>query len=258
MNDFCLHAYRYSTGGSIRPRSHSIGAGDHRSSLSATLPPPNALINPQRAGSCRYPSESRLLPPTAADLTNSNESVMVDISTFIRNSPNRSPSRRRQVHSMFVESTLTTQLDSARNTQATPTSQGTGFPYDSPCPSPPPLPKRGMRPKNVAILNSPVLEKNLKPSSPSLRSITTPSEGSPPQRRMSQPHIELHNVSTPELPTNLDSCSVSSSSSALHPVTLADLERRGPLSPSHLRYSSQLSILSVSVCMHYNLLCTTQ
>lgn len=238
--------FRYSAGGGLRPRSHSIGAGDHRSSLAATLPPPIALANAQRAA--RFPSENRLFPPTAADMTNSNESVMVDVSSFIRSSPNRSPSRRRKVHSMFIESTLTTQLDSARNSQATPTSQGVGFPYDSPCPSPPPLPKRGMRPKNVAILNSPVLEKNPKPSSPSLRSITTPSEGNTPQRRMSQPQIELHNVSTPELlPSNLDSCSISSSSSALHPVTLADIERRGPLSPSHLRYSSQLSILSVSV-----------
>ncbi len=214
-------------GSSIRHRSHSIGAGDLRTSLLSTLPRP---LPPVTA------AQAREAPPTD-DINNSNESVLMDVSAFIRKSPNRSPSRSRKVQSMFVESNLTT----AHIAQNVPESQGI-FPYDLPSLSPPPLPKRGSRPKNVAIGNLSTLE-DLKPISPPPSAATL--EGLP-LRRTSQPHIELSNASPSELPSNLDTCSMSSSSSALHPVTLADIERRGPMSPSHLRYSSQLSILSVS------------
>ena len=233
---------RYSGGNVGRRRSHSIGAGDlrnpHSSTLPRALPPPPQLT--AGGGGRRGSGElNRLALPTTVE-NNSEESVLMDVSSFIRNSPQRSPSRRRRVQSMFVESTLTTHLDNTP-TDTHPASQGAGFPYDSPCPTPPPIPKRGFRPKNISVgsSGSDHQPKCRSPRSPISPIVTSPIEGGVPQRRLSQPHVEL--------PSNLDTCSVSSSSSALHPVTLADIERRGPLSPAHLTYSSQLSILSVSI-----------
>ena len=109
-------------GSSIRHRSHSIGAGDLRTSLLSTLPRP---LPPVTA------AQAREAPPTD-DINNSNESVLMDVSAFIRKSPNRSPSRSRKVQSMFVESNLTT----AHIAQNVPESQGI-FPYDLPSLSPP-------------------------------------------------------------------------------------------------------------------------
>lgn len=228
--------------GATRHRSHSIGPGDLRTPLASTLPRGLALPPPLVGGQGRRGSgPNRLAPPTAVE-TNSEESVLMDVSSFIRTSPNRSPSRRRKAQSMFVESTLATQLDTAVGRDAQTASQGVRFPYDSPAPSPPPVPKRGVRPKNIAVgISSNEMRTKSPPISPL---ITGPNERGIPQRRLSQPHIGLTVTSASELPSNLDTCSVSSSSSALHPVSLADIERRGPLSPSHFRYSSQLSILS--------------
>lgn len=194
---------------------------------------------------------------TGVENTTSQDSVLMDVSAFVRNAPNRSPSRQRKVQSMYVESVLNTHVEVAdslpphtHSSQAPHPSQGARFPYDSPSSSPPPVPKRGVRPKSISVDSSSRTsqDKFTTPSPPSLTNNTNcrvnpTSSNHRHNRRLSQPHLGLPApIGVSELPSNLENCSRSSSSSALHPVSLADINRRSgsiPTSPGHT--TTQLS-----------------
>ena len=143
--------------------------------------------------------------------------------SFVRNSPQRSP--RRQVHSMFIDSP--SQLRPLYSPPPSPN-------QSSPIRSPPPIPqRRGTRPRSISYSNPPSdgSEKNH-----SHHSIESPT---------STLHDELH-------PGSLETGSASSSSSALHPVSLAAIQQRShkaamepsrkvsaPVSPSQLHTQKQ-------------------
>ena len=262
-----------------RQRSQSVSAAEIRSSTRSTtlpraLPPPpingaNNVLNlpnsppvygrrgsAHSTGGVSRTSELRV----GRENTTSQDSVLMDVSAFIRNAPFRSPSRQRKVQSMYVESVLNTRLEGANSrpphthssSLAPQPLQGAGFPYDSPGSSPPPVPKRGVRPKSIAIESSSRTSQDAHklttPSPPILTSnanyrVNPTSSNHHHNRRLSQPHLDVAApIVVPELPSNLDTCSRSSSSSALHPVSLADINRRsGSIPPSPGHTSTQLT-----------------
>ncbi len=134
--------------------------------------------------------------------TESEDSVLCEVTSFARPSPRHSPHRGRKVRSMYVETLVV---------QPRP-----------PHTSPPPVPKRGTRPRSISCSSHP---------SPSHVG-TVPSSRGTHQRKLSQPCIETEPPSSPPVfhdtptPGSLDNVSASSSSSALHPVSLAAIQQR--------------------------------
>ena len=150
----------------------------------------------------------------------SEESVLCDISSFVRSQPPRSPNRYRKAQSMFVDTSSST-LPS------------TSHPLSSLQSSPPPIPKRNTVSSNPRSVCNGLSHSNQ--STSVVPTCTRSAHNSPyrgdPQRKYSQPNIEgqisLPSSSLHELPSsgNLETCSQSSSSSALHPVSLAAVQR---------------------------------
>ena len=153
----------------------------------------------------------------------SEESVLCDISLFVRSQPPRSPNRYRKAQSMFVDTPSST-LPS------------TSHPLSSLQSSPPPIPKRNTVSSNPRSMGNGLSYSNQSTTfSSAVPTCTSSAHNSPyrgeSQREFSQPNIEgqlsLPSSSLHELPSsgNLETCSQSSSSSALHPVSLAAVQR---------------------------------
>ena len=150
----------------------------------------------------------------------SEEPVLCDISSFVRSQP---PNRYRKAQSMFVDTPSST-LPSASH------------PLSSLQSSPPPIPKRNTVSSNPRSVCNGLSHSNQSTTfSSAVPTCTRSAHNSPyrgePQRKYSQPNIEgqisLPSSSLHELPSsgNLETCSQSSSSSALHPVSLAAVQR---------------------------------
>ena len=176
--------------------------------------------SPATYGQKRYGSQDS--PRDRARLLNtehaseSDDSILCDMSSFVRSQPQRSPNRYRKAQSMFVD---------------TPSST---LPSSSPHSSPPPIPKRNTTSSNPrSMING--LSNQATAFSSAVPTCTSSAHNSPyrgdPQRKFSQPNVEgqlsLPSNSLHELPCsgNLETCSQSSSSSALHPVSLAAVQR---------------------------------
>ena len=181
--------------------------------------------SPATYGQKRYSSQdstrdrARLLNTEHA--SESEESILCDMSSFVRSQPQRSPNRYRKAQSMFVDTPSSTLPSSSH-------------PVSSPHSSPPPIPKRNTASSNPrSMING--LSNQATAFSSAVPTCTSSAHNSPyrgdPQRKFSQPNIEgqlsLPSNSLHELPCsgNLETCSQSSSSSALHPVSLAAVQR---------------------------------
>ena len=184
----------------------------------------NLTSSPVTYGQKKYGSQdgtrerSRLL--NTEHPSESEESILCDISLFVRNQPPGSPNRYRKAQSMFVDTPSST-LPS------------TSHPLSSLQSSPPPIPKRNTVSSNprsgLSYSNQSTTFSSAVPTCTS-SAHNSPYRGEP-QRKLSQPNIEgqlsLPSSSLHELPSsgNLETCSQSSSSSALHPVSLAAVQR---------------------------------
>lgn len=177
----------------------------------------------------------------------------MDVSLFIQRSLPRSPTNRhRLVQSMYLESALNTHSETARDpdTAQTPSTHilqvphRRRFPYDSPSSSPPPLPKRGDHFKMISVDNSTSTDKDKLVTRSPNRIEPFPVELNR-NRRMSQPQIGVATTSA-GVYSNLDNCSRSSSSAALHPVSLADINRRSGSIPTSPGHSAQVPEVIVS------------
>lgn len=164
---------------------------------------------PAREGTSRI---SALL--SAEQHCGSDESILCDVSSFIRSQAQKSPSRHQKAQSLFVESAST-----ALSSHSTP----------------PPIPKRSSIPSTPRSTNFGVSHSIQAAFSSAAPTGTSSAHSSPyrggSRRKFSHPNIEVHlpvpSDSLHELPSpgNLETCSQSSSSSALHPVSLAAVQR---------------------------------
>ena len=152
---------------------------------------------------------------------NSEDSILYDMSLFLREHAHRSPSRLRKAQSMFVEA-------SAHGLH----------PLTPPHTTPPAVPKRTRQNGISAQAVCPV-------------DIGAYGGQSEPKRKFSHPNILrpqglLSNLSVIPDPGSLENCSQSSSTSALHPVSLAAVAQRSSTSPkgSHVRMNSVPSVPS--------------
>ncbi len=174
----------------------------------------------------------------------SEESVLVDMSSFMRNySVTRSPNRRRKTMSMFVEpSTHITStpnpyveahgvnvLASPPASHAPVLESPARFPYGSPQGSPPPLPKREHRPRSMFIKNSNITK-------PRASTIAT-STGITPLHTLPNNDIEPHSPTggrpLPASPTSPYSATPTSPYSATTPTGARPLPNEAaPVLPS--------------------------
>lgn len=161
--------------------------------------------------------------PTVSN-SDSEESVLCDVSLLIRNHPFRSPQRKRKVQSMYIESS------------SSPFSPQPS--HISPHSSPPPLPKKGQRPQSAIHFN---------------RTFPSPSKTSTnlEERRRKFSQSDVPDYSAISNPDTLAACSLSSSTSALHPVSLAAAAQRSmaakPGDGNHSNDSSNHSLQTVPV-----------
>ena len=177
------------------------------------LPPPSEMvIESLTASPITYgrrgsvpPQEVTIASSLTATLSDSEDSVMCDVSSFIHD--HQSPNRNRKVRSMCID----------------PLSRPPNFSSSSRS-SPPPLPKRHARTRS---------DSNSNHASSSVGATASPPNTSPSQleRKLSHPDIYADDFAIPSYhdiptPSSLDTCSQSSSTSALHPVSIAAAAQR--------------------------------